>query len=199
MVKAHVLEEQLSASIKQVGGFGSLKDGPAPRRDSPFGPQYVREGNEPGALPGQRTAPTAPEVKTDVTPSPAPVSEPPPHPNPPLTPLSPRSALASPKSHLPARTRSITKPAADAALDSEAFGMEKVTVLMSPAVRDAVQMLARKLQRRRTQKQSRITANTVFRAAIRLLVEELPLRGSEVANTEEELLDLLRARLGEGQ
>lgn len=80
-------------------------------------------------------------------------------------------------------------------ISPEEEGMEKVTVLMSPYMRDSVSILARKLQRRRTQKEFRFTANTVFRAAIQLALDTFQLESEDRINSEEELLARMKERL----
>ena len=75
---------------------------------------------------------------------------------------------------------------------------ERVTLQISHEMRDGVEALARELQRRRTKKDERITANTVMRVAINLLLNELELDNADVANSEAELLELATAKLGTG-
>lgn len=72
---------------------------------------------------------------------------------------------------------------------------ERVTLSMSTEMRDEVEALARELQRRRTRKDERITANTVMRVAIQSLLERLNLEDWEAANNEAELLELARRKV----
>lgn len=72
---------------------------------------------------------------------------------------------------------------------------ERVTLSMSTEMRDDVEALARELQRRRTRKDERITANTVMRVAIQSLLERLNLEDWEAANNEADLLELARRKL----
>lgn len=72
---------------------------------------------------------------------------------------------------------------------------ERVTLQLSTGMRDAVDALARDLQRRRTAKDERITANTVMRVAINILLERFELGADDVANSEGELLDLATRRI----
>jgi hypothetical protein len=71
---------------------------------------------------------------------------------------------------------------------------ERVTLSVSTEMRDAVEALAREMQRRRTKKEERITANTVMRVAINALLQSFDLEEGDVANTEEELLALARLK-----
>ncbi len=57
-------------------------------------------------------------------------------------------------------------------------------------MRDEVDELARQLQRAKTSKDERITANTVMRVAIRLLTENFNLKSGEGPNNEDELFEL---------
>ena len=74
---------------------------------------------------------------------------------------------------------------------------ERVTLQMSAEMRDAVDELARQLQRAKTSKNERITANTVIRVAIRLLTENFELGKDEGPNNEEELYSLSTKRIRE--
>lgn len=74
---------------------------------------------------------------------------------------------------------------------------ERVTLQISAEMRDEVDELARQLQRAKTSKDERITANTVMRVAIRLLIENFKWKAGEGPNNEEELYQLLRGRLFE--
>lgn len=212
MAKSGVTQEQLSESIRQVGGFGALKEGGGARRDNPFGASFVRGPTEaaPEPLNGRvpPASPTATVVPRTVA-TPVLASEPvaPPVTPPPTSPAT--SAATSPEPHAPPfvapltreaapsrvpvpASRRVAMPVPDIAPEEE--GMEKVTVLMSPYMRDSVSILARKLQRRRTQKEFRFTANTVFRAAIQVLLDTFHLESHDSINSEEELLSLIKSR-----
>ena len=62
-------------------------------------------------------------------------------------------------------------------------------------MRDSVIAMARDLQRAKTTKDERITANTVMRVAVQLLMENYQFEQGDVANTEEELFQLVARRL----
>lgn len=72
---------------------------------------------------------------------------------------------------------------------------ERVTLPISPDMRDGLHLLASKLQRRKTDKSERITSNTLMRVAVRLLLEDLRPSESDAPNTEEELYSLVQAKL----
>ena len=69
---------------------------------------------------------------------------------------------------------------------------ERVTVPLSAELRDGAESLAKGLQRRRTEKGERITSNTVIRVALRVLLEHFGDDPDEVANNEEELVNVRR-------
>lgn len=72
---------------------------------------------------------------------------------------------------------------------------ERVTLQISAEMPDEVDELARQIQRAKTSKDERITANTVMRVAIRLLTENFKLKAGEGPNNEEELFELASRRM----
>ena len=167
MDRGQVTEDDLGAGLSSLGGLGSLRRG---RRDSPFGPDMTSDN---GRDLGGSTPPAASkqEVQAKVR-------------------AGPRTARTSkrPRSGEPRREQ----PSAET-LDSTAkveIYTEKVTVPMTGEMRDAVCLLAARLQRSRTDKSERITANSVIRVAIRVLLAELNLAPEQPVNSEEELLAL---------
>ena len=73
---------------------------------------------------------------------------------------------------------------------------ERVTLQISPEMRDDVDSLARNLQRAKTRKDERITANTVMRVAIQLLIDNYRFQTGDVVNSEQELFQLVGTQLG---
>ena len=71
---------------------------------------------------------------------------------------------------------------------------EPVTLQISPDTRDEIQALARDLQRAKTTKEERITANTVMRVALQLLLKNYQFEQGDVANNEAELYELIVRR-----
>ena len=59
-----------------------------------------------------------------------------------------------------------------------------------------IHIVVRRLEGRRTEKGERITSNTVIRDALRVFLEHFGDDPDEVANNEEELLELVRRNLG---
>lgn len=86
-------------------------------------------------------------------------------------------------------------PSKDTGLRKADVFTERVTLQISPEMRDEVDALARDLQRAKTTKDERITANTVMRVAVQLLMEKYRFEKGDVANTEEELFRLVVQRL----
>jgi len=71
---------------------------------------------------------------------------------------------------------------------------ERVTLQISPDMRDEIDALARDLQRARTTKEERTTANTIMNVALQLLMKNYEFERGDVANNEAELYDLIVRR-----
>src|SRR5262249_30086646 len=71
---------------------------------------------------------------------------------------------------------------------------ERVTLLLNAELRDGAEALAKQLHRSRTQKGERITANTVIRVALRVMLERLQPTESTMLNTEEQLYEFALKR-----
>ncbi len=177
MAKGQVSEEQLSQGLKGIGNFGGLSTSRV-RRDNPF-----RDSRK-------ETAP--PEAAKPVSPAePAPLrareAE--------LKPVAAKTVRPAPAPKLSSKAAKADVPKKeDGARKADIF-TERVTLQLSPEMRDDVERLARELQRTKTSKQERITANTVMRVAIRLLTGHFEVRPGEAPNTEEELFEFARAAL----
>jgi hypothetical protein len=65
---------------------------------------------------------------------------------------------------------------------------ERITLQLSPEMRDQVDSLARELQRTKTSKDERITSNSVMRVAIRHFLDQFQAPKVGAPNNEEELL-----------
>lgn len=94
-----------------------------------------------------------------------------------------------------AREVRILPPDEHAPVRKEDVFTERVTLKISSEMRDAVDALAKELQRRRTKKHERITANTVMRVAISHFLARLELDAGDLANDEDELLELVGRKL----
>ena len=200
MAKPQVTEDDLKAGVGGLGGFGSLTGQPSSRRDSPFGSDHLKRAAS-GASQVIELPPTAaspvrdvPAVTADAAPT-KPVQQ--------VTLLSQdvpngdeqRDQAPSRKSKAERATPAVaTEPDAKTAPKEDPYS-ERVTLPISPDMRDGLHLLASKLQRRKTDKSERITSNTLMRVAVRLLLDDLRPSESDAPNNEEELYSLVRARL----
>jgi len=175
MARGQVSEEDLSSGLKGLGGFSSL-GGARVVKDSPF--RDSRSAPKPADPPKVVEVPTiskqAPETPV--------VPEARPHPVKDL--VRRESAKKSPAA-------SKAEPAGRRVAD---IYTERVTLQLSPGMRDKVDSLARELQRSKTSKGERITANTVMRAAIQHLLKHYKVTAADVPNGEDELLEAIEKR-----
>lgn len=180
MAKGQISDDELQNSLRAIGTLGGITSSGA-RRDSPFGAGVVRKGEPLLTSVTEVSAPAEPEPRSAI-----PIEVPPAQ-----QPYTDHRRSVK-------MDRFPRKPATTAASRTESnarrFG-EKVSLQMPPEMRDDVNFLATKLQRRKTTKEQRITANTVMRVAIQFLLEELKLRDTDHANTEEELFDLVKRKI----
>jgi len=190
MAKGQVTESDLESGLKSLGGLRGLAAAPTgARRDSPFGSDFAKRTarNGAGSQPvgdGNAALELGPEgegaeqPKAAAAPAGTPVVAPPPA-------ASSSEDLA--KRRTPRRQRK-----GETKVD---LFPERVTVLMSPEMRDRVNLLAAKLQRKKTDKVERITANTVLRVAVSALLSSFKLEEGDAPNTEDELLELVQRKI----
>ena len=199
MAKPQVTEDDLKAGVGGLGGFGSLTGQPS-RRDSPFGSDHSKRGS-----PAATQVIELPPVTAVL-----PVREGPVAPDPAPTPSTQQASLTShdvpqkkeePRAASPRKLKveetvpeATTEPDATSVRKEDPYS-ERVTLPISPDMRDGLHLLASKLQRRKTDKSERITSNTLMRVAVRLLLEDLRPSESDAPNTEEELYSLVQAKL----
>jgi hypothetical protein len=179
MGKGQVSEKELERSIKSLGGLTGLASS-AVRRDSPFGSEFVKN------VPPQAREPLVLEKVIDLDVKTEPELPPASESRPEVTPL-PKATKAK---------REIPTAEEEEELDGGArLFTERTTLKMTAVMRDDLHYLARKLQRRRQNKDERITSNTVIRVAIQLILDELKLKDTDVANSEAELFSLVKKKL----
>lgn len=197
---AKVTEDDLKAGLTGLGSFGGIGAG-RPRRDSVF--RDTRDDETPAVVPAavepvrpvevQPTMVEAAPLATEVTP---PVRESKPIP---LVKEVPRLQKEPERKEPPKEKPPVTEPPAEEQAPAKArkadVHTERVTLPISPEMRDGVDALARSLQRHRTKKGESITANAVIRTAVRLVLERVELKPGDVANSEEELFKLLARKL----
>jgi hypothetical protein len=172
MAKGQVSEEELTKGLKGIGNFGGLSS--KVQRDNPFRDSRSDKPEQSKTI--DVRPPSAPEItKARISD----VAKPGPKPLRTLTPASKERA-------------DDLRSEDDVARIAEGF--ERVTLPISPDMRDEIEALARDLQRARTTKGERITANTVMRVALQLLMKNCQFERGDVANNESELYDLIVRR-----
>lgn len=197
---AQVTEEDLQAGLKSLGGLGAVA-GSGGRRDSPFGNNYVKrptaEISPTIVEPAKVEEPTKTiELKNKVESSVENVSdkvvaraevE-----SKQIEEVKPKIVEVQPK----LKVRQERTPIAPSTKTDVLT--ERITLQMSPEMRDELNDVARKLQRAKTDKTVRITANCVMRAAIQAVLDEVDLFSGEGVNSEDELLLKLKKRIKTG-
>lgn len=166
MARGNATEEDLAAGIRSVGVLSAVAGTEGSRRDNPFAPPPAPQKPPPQ----ERAAPVpAPEVR----------------------PVAPSVAVTQKKPvESPPRPSKEVSPAESSPLT------DYVTVPMTAEMRSQASLLAAELQRRRTDKSIRFTANTVYQVAIETLLERFELAPEDCVNSKAELRRLVLARLG---
>jgi hypothetical protein len=215
MAKGQVTTDDLASGIRSFGGLAQLGGSSRPVRDNPF--------RDTRSDPVQPVVAAPPPTQPAVT-TPAPAAEVPRleviNGTEPATAGEGSVPASVPAAPRPARER---KPAAPRPLDAtkvipqrvvsskpssgaEAAVREKktelyterVTVLLNADLRDRAEALAKELHRRRTQKGERITANTIFRVAIRGMLDTFDPATAAELNTELDLYEAVLRRWPKG-
>jgi hypothetical protein len=195
-----VTEEELKAGLSGLGAFGGIGAG-RPRRDSVF--RDTRDEGTPTVLPTPvepvRPAEIQP-VKVEAAPLAAEVTAPVRESKPiPLVKEVPRVQKEPERKEPPKEKPPVMEPPAEEQVPAKGrkadVHTERVTLPISPEMRDGVDALARSLQRHRTKKGESITANAVIRTAVRLVLERANVAPGDIANSEDELFHLLAKKL----
>jgi hypothetical protein len=180
MAKSQVSEEELAKGLKGIGNFSGLS--PRVQRDNPFRdsrqekvepPKTIEVRLPPPELPAAK--PTAPNIAPDES-------------------KSVRALPATPKPRPKVREGESKSREEESARKADIF-TERVTLQISPEMRDEIDALARDLQRAKTTKEERITSNTVMRVALQFLMKNYQFERGDVANTEAELYNLVAQRV----
>jgi hypothetical protein len=166
MARGNATEEELAAGIRSVGVLSAVTGTEGPRRDNPFAPP---------------SAPKKPAPQERA----APVLSPEPKPAAPSVAVTQKRPIERP----PEPSKEVS-PAESSPLT------DYVTVPMTAEMRSQATELAAQLQRRRTDKSIRFTANTVYQVAIETLLERFELAPDDRVNSKAELRRLVLARLG---
>jgi hypothetical protein len=180
MARGQISDEDLSSGLKGLGGFGALggakviKD--SPFRDSRSEHKTLEVAKAPERPVAAKKAVVPVEGDAGVTVEAKPVS-----------------IKATPKP-LPAKKAAVEPQATAQGRRVADIYTERVTLQLSPEMRDRVDALARELQRSKTGKSERITANTVIRVAVKHLIRHFSLEGEDIPNDEEELFAAVEKR-----
>ena len=165
MARGNATEEELAAGIRSVGVLSAVTGTEGPRRDNPFAPP---------------PAPKKPAQQERAAPAPEPESKP----TAPSVAVTPKKPVERP----PRLSNEDSTPESSPLTDY-------VTVPMTAEMRSQAMQLAAELQRRRTDKTVRFTANTVYQVAIETLLERFELAPDDSVNSKAELRRLVLARL----
>lgn len=159
MARGQASGDEISSGLRSVGTLSSLAKVPGPRRDSPF---------------------------AGVSPERAPLPQPKPQP---ATVERPQPAVAAPavRSTPRAEPHPRPKPHREARRPRAGEYTDEVTVPMTAEMRTRAGLLAADLQRRRSDRSERLTANSVFRVAIQTFLDRFTARDFANVSTEEEL------------
>lgn len=168
MAKGQASGEELTSALRSVGTLSSLARPGATRRDSPF-----------AGVAGEPVPAPQPPAKPEL---PAPTPRP--------TPVAPRRVVA------PAEPKAQPQPAREVRRKRLREFTDEVTVPMTAEMRTRASLLAADLQRRRTDRTERLTANSVFRVAIETFLDRFTAKDFAKASNEEELLALAKDALG---
>jgi len=181
MAKGQISEKELSEGLTSAGGLRGLVSATGSRRDSPFGAGQpsVMESKAPVAEESERVGEAAKIIPT--VPSEQPRKQ--------------SSSTASPSEQRRQRERVKAEPISSTPDRKAMLFSEAVTLRMTPETRDRVNALATRLQRTRTEKLERMTANVVMRVAIEVFLETFDSDAAPVSNTEAELLEIARSRI----
>lgn len=190
MAKGQVSEKELSEALSSAGGLGGIVGASGARRDSPFGMGSPRapEAVDPAiksvrvAVPPAHQTPASGGELRGQAPPPSSVRDT----------NAKKTALKT-----PSREKAGPSPEAPTGAVSNKLSIcsDSVTLPVPPELRDRVNTLATRLQRMRTEKIERMTANVVMRVAIEAFIEKFDPDKAPVSNTEAELLETVRSRL----
>ena len=196
MAKGQITDQELATGLKSFGGFGALGEGAAkPRREDPFRDtraeaaetpparveppriEIVKTPSEVSAVDARVVAPSLPQEQ------PAPLK------------LKKAPPLSRPvKVQRGGESKIIPRKESVATENKTELYTERVTVPLDAELRDGAESLAKELNRRRTEKGERITANTVMRVALRMMLETFDVDAVETVNSEQELFERISGK-----
>ena len=151
MAKGQVSEEELTKGLRGIGDFAGLNPSSRVRRDNPFRDSRAETPPAP-----------APVTTIEVLPSAAPSHPAPNGTLPEIKTKVARKSISAPETVK--QGRAVERTEENGVRKADVF-TERVTLQISPEMRDQVERLARELQRAKSSKKERITGNTVMRVA----------------------------------
>jgi hypothetical protein len=172
MPKGQVTDEELASGLRGMGGLSSLSP---VKRDSPFRDSRTEAKTVDVRAQKSAEAQTQPRLA-------GPRAE---------EAALPPTAASIPESRTAKPSRSEKRKAAQRKAD---IYSDRVTLQISPEMRDEVDDLARRLQRSKAIKGERITSNSVMRVAIQLFIDQFQMNLGETPNSESELMELVRRK-----
>lgn len=176
MAKGQVSEEELSKGLKGIGDFGGLNPSRV-RRDNPF-----RDSRMEAPFPESVKTIEVVPARTENRETKAVHAQ--------ISKVEPKPTKKAPEPLARVERKNVVKSEESGGRKADIF-TERVTLQISPEMRDKVERLARELQRAKISKKERITGNTVMRVAIRLITSRLELKPGQAPNDEEELFELI--------
>jgi len=187
MPKGQVSDDELATGLRGFGGISPFTAPGRPQRDTPF--RDTHTDPVPQAVP-----PKAGPVKAEAASEPE-------KPKPVERRGENASTIVTAKPRRPvvekAPVREVEAGEKAREKKTERY-TERVTVLLDPELRDGAESLAKDLQRRRGAKGERITANTIMRVSLRVLLQKLAPAIEAAPNDEEEIFtavcDRIRAK-----
>jgi hypothetical protein len=182
MAKGQVSEEELARGLKGIGNFGGLTSARV-QRDNPFRDSRLAPAAEPGKT--IEVMPLVVEQRVTKESAPAPKIEPK---------VAVRALHKTPKA--PGKERGEEKKAEAGGTRKADVFTERVTLQISPEMRDDVERLARELQRAKFSKKERITGNTVPRRTPENRPSADTSKPANGAKSEQDYLYLATGRLG---
>ncbi len=174
MAKGQVTEEDIEIGLREAGGFSGLTRA-STRRDSPFGVEHAKQPIEEKTI-GVETS-TTKNFQKEVN-----------------KPIEVKRKVEVKKASSNSVKKSTEELIVDEKTTKAGLFSERITLNITPDMRERAEMLARGLQRRKLDKSERITANTLYRVAIQALLESEEFVKTISPNTEEELLEKIKVK-----
>jgi hypothetical protein len=194
MAKGQVSDDDLASGLRNFGGVSSFgAPSGKPHRDNPFRITQAEARGTEGAPKIEPAAVEKQAEKIEPVERRGEASRP-------VVAAKPREAIVPKAVVRKVETRETTRPSLEAAERSREKKTERyterVTALLDAELRDGAESLAREISRRRKIKGGeRITANTILRVSLRLLLDNFELSPDDAPNDEEEIFTAVQKRI----